>query len=184
MEAPALYPRLLGSVWDSLGSGVRDIHRGGSESRLSGTFEIQASTTKLGRLLCTLARLPTCSGTTRCDVLVEASATSERWSRLLGTWRFASTQLEEGGFLVERIGALDLRFRLGEERAGIRFTQVGACLRVFGLRVRIPRIFAPTVLAFELPGSDARAALIDITLKAPFVGMLVRYHGEVRRNPS
>jgi hypothetical protein len=182
MGALALYPRLLGSAWDTLDASIRDLHSGGADCHLAGTFEIRASATRIGRFLCALCRLPTQSAIVQCDVLVEASEASERWCRSFGAWKFASTQFEERGLLVERIGLLDLRFRLAEEGGGLRFPQVGAYLRLLGLRLRIPRVLAPNVVGIELPGSEPGTVLIDITLNAPLVGTLIRYRGEVRRS--
>jgi len=171
----------MGSDWLAISVGVRDIHSACLPARLRGIFEIQASESRLGRLLCRLGRLPTRSQTVPCDVLVEAAEAGERWNRALGSWSFSSTQLESNGSLVERIGAFDLHFRLSAENGGIRFRQVGAWLRLLGVRVPIPALLAPKVVGLESPGAQTGSASIDIAVSAPLVGMLLRYRGDVSR---
>jgi hypothetical protein len=116
--------------------------------------------------------------------MIDSDSGQECVARSIGSWRFASKQRAHHGLLVERIGRLELSFSLATHDGGILFSQVAAHLRFLGIRFRLPRIFAPMVIASERENTDGRSAIVDVSLRVPVFGVLARYTGAVFRSPA
>ncbi len=80
------------------------------------------------------------------------------------------------GELAERIGLLELRFRLEASDGSLVFRQVGAALLLGSLRLRLPAASAPRVDAREDP-AGARQIRVHVRVALPAVGPLLTYEG-------
>lgn len=179
---PALYPRLLESSWHELAAPVRDMHLDGAALLYgSGFFRIRHGTSHLGCLLAWLMHMPSATEATNTRLVILPLGHGERWVRHFGDQYFVSTQREAfGGGLLERIGPLELRFRLEARDGALFYRQVGAALRLGPLRVPLPRRIAPRVEAKEEPGGADRTH-VTVVVTAPWVGLLVSYEGHIKR---
>lgn len=137
---PALYPRLLGSSWHELAAPVRDMHLDGAALlRGSGSFCIRHGTSRLDCLLAWLMRMPPATEAANTRLVISLLGHGERWVRHFDNQYFVSMQREaRGGGLIERIGPLELRFRLEVWDGALFYRQVGAALRLGPLRVPLP----------------------------------------------
>ena len=184
MIPATLFRAALGSDLDAIPASVQNLHRDDRCDRIAGTVEVRTTRHMLGRILCLIGGIPRVAGPVPAELRIERCGAGERWSRAIGPWRFSSVATAEPGALIERTGMMELRLAVSVAEGGIRFDQKSAHLRVLGLRIRLPRILAPRIEAFERPGSDGSSAEIGVTLRAPLAGLLVSYTGCVRRDPE
>lgn len=82
------------------------------------------------------------------------------------------------GELAERLGLLELRFRLEVADGSLLYRQVGAALLFGSMRVRVPPRWAPTVTAREDP-AGARRIHIDVRIALPVLGPVLAYDGVI-----
>ena len=113
---------LLGTAVGHLPATVRHFHASTDDVVGTGTFTVQQSNCRSGRLLARALRMPRSVG----DTPVALSITRERdgtehWRRVFGDEVMASTQAVDGEYLVERIGALELMFVPTVEGPRLRF---------------------------------------------------------------
>lgn len=159
MAPPPLYARLLGPGWGALHAAVRACHAPGVR-----TGRVTVRRGALGAI----ARLPASGEDLPMELSVEEAGGVARWTRRFGADVLASEQFDEDGLLVERTGALELRFRLSVDGGALRFEQVGA--RFGG--VPLPRALGPRVEAHARGDGDGMAAAVLI--RGP-LGPLVAY---------
>jgi hypothetical protein len=79
--------------------------------------------------------------------------------------------------MAERTGPFELLFRLSVRGGALAYEQEGAFLRVSSLRVRLPRLLAPRVEAWER--ADEGGVRVSVCVTAPLAGLLIRYEGLV-----
>jgi hypothetical protein len=112
---------------------------------------------------------------------VEPHGGGERWRRNFDGRDFVTEQSEHAGPLLrERTGPFELLFRLEVEGGALAYRQEGAALRAGGLRVKLPRLLAPRVEAWERADKDGEGVQVSVCVTAPLVGLLIRYEGLVR----
>ena len=111
-------------------------------------------------------------------LVVERQGQEQVWSRHFGEHRMISRQrLHRGGQMAERLGAFECRFRLRPTPRGIDYEPVGAALVAGPLRLPLPRLLAPRVTATTW--ADERGMGLDVSISAPLLGRILRYHGFV-----
>jgi hypothetical protein len=139
-----------------------------------------------------LLRLPRPADAAETCLVVTSHAGGERWLRTFDDRRFDTRQYLAGGpvaggpvaggpgagecELAERIGLLELRFRLEASEGSLVFRQVGAALLLGSLRLRLPAASAPRVEAREDP-AGARQIRVHVRVALPAVGPLLTYEG-------
>lgn len=176
-----LYRRLLGTSWCELDSAVRDAHDDAAVARAAGSFRIRHGTGRLGRILLRAARVPPPADAAEVQLLVRRRGSVEWWHR-----RFAGTPLEtvqrEGpdGLLIERLGPLEVWFRLVAVGGALVYRQVGLAVRVGPLRLRLPRWISPQVAAREGPAGGPGRTHVAVVVAAPTGGLLFAYEGSMR----
>lgn len=92
-----------------------------------------------------------------------------------------SRQWEERGFLTERVGSIELRFRLVVSEGRLLFHQVAAGLRMGGVRIPLPRWLSPQVTACAW--EDGRMQ-VSVEVRCPGVGLLCHYEGTLERKET
>jgi hypothetical protein len=184
-NAPAgLYPRLVGEAWPALAAVVRRMHVGGDVLRREGVFRIRHGARPLARVLLPFLRLPPAGDTVPVTLMITREGAGERWRRWFGDRLLESTQREAdprsgAGLLSERIGPVELRFRLEVEGEALCYRAVGAALCLGRVRVRLPRFLAPQVIARESPGGINRIC-VEVRVSVPGAGLLIAYQGWLR----
>ena len=171
-----LYERLVGEGWGRLDEPVRRLHlcaRGG------GTFAVRRGEGRVARVLARLLGLPASGEAVPLLLSVEPHGGGERWRRNFAGREFVTVQGEHAGKLMaERTGPFEMLFRLSVEGGALAYRQEGAFLRIKGLRVRLPRLLAPRVEAWERAAEGGVSVSVRVT--SPLTGPLISYEGLVR----
>jgi hypothetical protein len=170
-----LYERLVGDGWDGLDEPVRRLHL---RARGSGLFAVRRGEGRVARVVARLLGLPEGGEAVPLLLSVEPHESGERWRRNFAGREFVTEQGEHAGALMaERTGPFELLFRLSVEGGALAYRQEGAFLRVSKLRVRLPRLLAPRVEAWER--ADEGGVRVSVRVTAPLTGPLISYEGLV-----
>jgi hypothetical protein len=171
-----LYERLVGDGWGALDEPVRRFHLC---ARGEGLFAVRRGRGRFARVVARLMGLPEGGEAVPLRLSVEPHGGGERWRRNFAGREFVTEQGEHAGALMaERTGPFELLFRLGVEGGALAYRQEGAFLRVSKLRVRLPRLLAPRVEAWER--ADEGGVRVSVCVTAPLTGQLISYEGLVR----
>ncbi|HWS87361.1 MAG TPA: DUF4166 domain-containing protein [Pyrinomonadaceae bacterium] len=172
-----LYERLVGEGWDVLDEPVRRLHL---RSRGAGVFAVRRGTRRLARVVARLMGLPEGGEEVPLRLSVEPHGGGERWRRNFAGSEFVTEQGEhEGGLMAERNGPFEILFRLTAEGGALLYDSEGAFLRVRSLRVRLPRLLAPRVAAWER-ADEGGGVRVYVCVTSPLTGPLISYEGLVR----
>jgi hypothetical protein len=177
-DAPrVLYARLLGSAWHQLAEPVRVAHTSLSTIHAVGRLRVGHGRSHVARLVAWLLRLPRAADAAETRLVVTPDGAGERWLRTFANRRLETVQYEAGdGELAERIGILELRFRLHVSDGSLLFHQVAAAVRWASIRVRLPALCAPYVEAREDPAGPHHVC-IHVRVEAPALGTVLTYDG-------
>jgi hypothetical protein len=130
-------------------------------------------------LIAWLLRLPRRSDGAATRLLVTRDGEGERWCRRFGDYQLETRQFATSdGWLGERFGPLEFTFALVITNGCLVFRQRAVAIVLGRLRVRLPRQVAPLIDAREW-AEDARAMRIDVEVRLPVAGRLVRYDGVI-----
>ena len=175
-----LYPRLMGQAWERLDEAVRQFHGTQGGLRASGTFRIESGERWLARLMARGLGLPRASEAVALQLEVTPQGEGERWSRQFGPDQLVSAQ-QPGpeNILIERHGLAEFRFQLREAGGALVYETHSVAVGLGPLRLSLPRWLAPQVTAREAPGTQPNRVLTQVTIRAPLVGLLLQYEGEV-----
>ena len=172
-----LYQRLVGDGWDGLDEPVRRLHLC---ARGTGVFAVRRGEGRFARVIARLMGLPEGGEAVPLLLSVEPHGGGERWRRNFAGREFVTEQGEHAGALMaERAGPFELRFRLTAEGGALAYRQEGAFLRVSSWGVRLPRLLAPRVEAWER-AEEGGGVRVSVCVTAPLVGLLIRYEGLVK----
>jgi len=106
-----LYPRLLGPAWFDLDPVVRQVHA--ADQVITATLEIRHGKGLIARIVRAALRLPMSTDGRKTTLRITSDARTERWTRTFGRRSLVTVQRAlSDGCLGERIGPLELRFRL------------------------------------------------------------------------
>lgn len=178
--APALYPGLLGAAWEGLDAAVRRAHLDGGALEVRGRFRVWCASGWVARFLCRAMRLPPAGEEVETQLVVTGDGGRERWVRSFGGHTLVTEERAGGGGeLVECLRPIELRFRLRVEAGALCFEQIGAALRLGGLRLPLPRALAPRVVAREASAEGGHRVRVTVDVWAPVVGRLFAYEGLV-----
>jgi hypothetical protein len=173
-----LYPKLLGASWRDLDVAIRRLHDSGGTVHAAGVFQVRHGAGGLARTLARLARLPAAGNAVDVRLQVTAREEGEEWRRTFAGRPLVSMQSDQGvGLLVERMGIVDLRFRLEVAGGALNYQTVGAALRIGSLRVPLPYWLSPCVTACESTADDTNQIYVSVEVKFPSLGRLIAYNG-------
>lgn len=171
-----LYPRLLGPAWFDLDPVIRRMHLPGRV--VISTFEIRHGNGLAARLVRSALRLPTPDDARDTRLVITRDARTERWTRTFGRRSLVTIQRAlADGSLAERIGPLELRFRLHVVGGALSYVQAGAALTVGRWGLPLPRWIAPRVEAREEREDGGDRAHVRVRMSAPMIGFLMSYEG-------
>jgi hypothetical protein len=178
-----LYAGLLGGSWDKVAEAVRRAHATDQAVTGRGQFHIRHGDRAAARIMLRLCRLPAASEAASFDVKITPLPWGERWERNFSASTLVTTQREYKSLLAERVGFIELLFRLEVAKDSILFCQQGARLCAGPLRVPLPKWLAPSVQAIETATPSGRTH-VSVTVTAPLAGRLISYEGEVEWGPA
>lgn len=171
-----LYRSLMGPRWDELSAAVQRAHR--PSPGLRGTFDVRHGRSPLARAIARIVRCPREAAGVEVTLCIEAEGGVEWWHRTFDGRRMSSRQqAEAAGVLNERIGPLELLFRLHADEGALRFDQVGARGRLAGLALPWPRWCRPRVEA--LARAEPGGVGVRVAVSLPRVGLLLSYAGRL-----
>ena len=174
-EGKDLYPALLGPAWAALPPVVRRLHQ---EGRACGRVTIERGRTGAARWLAQVLGLPPSGENVETLLAVERQGEEQAWSRRFGDHMMISRQrLYEGDQMAERMGAFECRFRLKATARGIDYEPAGVAVAWGWLRLPLPGPLGPRVTATTW--AEARGMGLDVSIRAPLFGRVLRYHGFV-----
>jgi hypothetical protein len=153
-------------------------HLGAETVRGSGTFAVRWGRAFPARILARLLRLPREGPTVPVRVEIERMGDREVWRRWFAGRPYVTRQSRRGPIRIERIGALEIRYRLQATRHEVRHVQERACVRVGRLAVPLPRHLSPMVTAWAA-GQEGDRFFVAVRVRAPLVGPLLSYAGYV-----
>jgi hypothetical protein len=96
--------------------------------------------------------------------------------RTFGERSYRSTHERRGPWVLERIGPLELRYRVLVQRDRIQFCQQRAGLRAGRLRLGLPPWASPQVRA-QAAGQGPGPFFVRVEVSAPLVGLVLAYWG-------
>jgi hypothetical protein len=171
-----LYERLVGKGWGRLDEPVRRLHLC---ARGEGKFAVRQGDGRVARAVARMLGLPRSGEAVPLLLSVEPHGEGERWRRNFAGREFVTVQAEHAaGLMAERTGPFEILFRLTAEGGALAYRQEGAFLRVKSLRVRLPRLLAPRVEAWERAAEGGVNVSVRVT--SPLTGPLISYEGLVR----
>ncbi len=96
-------------------------------------------------------------------------------------WRpLVSLQFERAdGLLAERIGFVEMRFRLQVVGGVLTYQTTSAALRLGALHVPLPYWFSPRVTALERPAGEGDQIDVSVEVRLPLLGCLIAYEGKL-----
>jgi hypothetical protein len=179
--ASRLYPRLLGVAWDSLDPSVQRVHADESLTHADGVFQVSRAPGRLLGLILDVARVPRASGGVRVRLAVVCRGPTEHWRRVFDGRPLETVQTAGGdGLLVERIGVLEIRFRLAVKHGELVFRQQSLTVCLGPMRVRLPHWLALQVAAREGPAGQPDLTKVEVRVMTPGGNPLFSYRGTVR----
>jgi len=173
----SLYPRVLGASWERLDEAVRCHHLQDDNLRSTGRFRIDYGS-QCARLIGRLLGLPPAAGAVMTRLEIRVVEGGEEWRRVFGDRSLITTQFAApNGQIIERLGALELRFRLEVADGGLVYHQTHTALLLGRWRLPIPRWFSPQVAAWERPGAAPNQVEVSVEVMLPILGPLIIYQG-------
>jgi len=146
----------------------------------AGRFEVRRGHTLAARLLAVLLRLPRSGPAVLVRVRIDRwpGEHAEVWTRAFGTRRLVSRQYRAGPDVIERIGPVELLFRvtLGADQVG--YEQQGTRVRLAGRSVPLPARVCPNIRATARACGEA-SFLVTVIVAMPRGKALLSYSGRL-----
>ena len=181
--APGLYRGIRGDDAARLAPVVRAVHVGSATVHGRGTLEVRRAH-RLGSVAARWLSLPPAGSVEPLQLAVVRTSGREVWVRLFPDRALVTEQYAgRNGELVERSGRGELRFRLTVDGGRLRFSPIGAAVRLGGVSVPIPRLLAPQVAGSAAASADGSRLVVSFTIGLPLVGTLLTYLVELEPSP-
>jgi hypothetical protein len=172
MSELPLYRRVLGDRFSQLCAPVQALHTATRGFEVTGRCDIERGSSWLANRLADFVGMPPAGKDVPLRFHIAKEAERERWTRDFAGHRFHSVLWQQGELVHERLGPVELAFRLEIEQGALRMVlQKGWLL---GL-LRLPRFCLPAVSTREF-GSGAQYQF-DVKVDWPLLGQVVRYQG-------
>jgi len=177
---PSLFARALGADFARLPAPIRRLHQPEGRVDWQGEADIAAPESGFARLCAWAFGLPRQAGRLPASVAIERFGARERWTRLIGPFRFHS-HLREG----TRAGEVEERF--GPFRFALTLHADAAALRMEARRwwcgpVPMPRWLMPFGIGEERLDEAGRFRFA-VEIRLPGAGRVTRYAGWLRQTP-
>jgi hypothetical protein len=177
-----LYCRLLGEAWQRLDERIRCFHSGNSPVHGRGVFRVEQGSSRLARALARLVGMPRPGGRVELTLDVSAESSGEQWRRSFAGRPLVTLQSQrQDGLLVERVGIMEMRFRLDVVNGALCYQSTGAAFRLMGIRLPVPSWLSPRIRALESAAPQADQIQVSVEVQLPLVGRLIAYEGSITR---
>lgn len=172
-EHPSVYRRHLGAAFDGLPLAVRRFHSLRGQYRLQGQVTVIGPEARVGQWLSAIFRFPTPGAELPFAFVLDATSEQERWQRHYPTRTMTSVLRNQGSWLVERLGPIQLWFHLeaNDQRLSMQLR------RITCLGVPVPNWCRPTIKAVET--GDRNRLHFDVAAWLPATTLVVAYRGYV-----
>jgi hypothetical protein len=175
-----LYPKLLGRSWWTLDDAIRRLHASSAPVHAVGMFRVRQGSSWLARTLARLAQLPAAGEAVEVQLTVSARGDSEEWRRTFAGRPLVSLQSPRPeGLLAERMGPVEMRFRLQVVGGALAYQTTSAALCLGSLRVPLPPWFCPRVRALERAVGGGEQIDVSVEVHFPLLGRLITYEGKL-----
>jgi len=114
------------------------------------------------------------------DVKLQVTALEEgeEWNRMFAGRPLVSMQSYHfDGLLLERVGIVEMRFRLAVVGGTLSYQMVSAALRLVSLRLPLPQWLSPRITAWEKAAGDLNQIQVSVDVTFPLLGRLIAYDG-------
>jgi Domain of unknown function (DUF4166) len=157
---------------------VLRFHFGEASVQGIGSFEVRRGRAGVARLLCALLRVPRSGSAVPVRVDVLRLPDGEVWTRVIGGRTYVSRQVRRDRRVRERIGPLELDFRIAVGGDGLEYEQVRAAVRLGRRRLPIPERAAPSVHV-RVQARGVRRFFVRADAYGPGALPLFSYYGVV-----
>lgn len=169
----SLYETLLGARYAQLAPAVQAFHRLSGRVVLHGEVETQPPASRAARWLAWCIRTPRTMTRGPIRFTLEAASAQETWTRQFPRHVMRSTLSLGDGHLVERLGAVRLRFTLEAVDRALHMRLRG--LRFLG--IPCPAWLRPEVVAEET--GDGDRLHFNVRASVPLLGVVAAYRGHL-----
>jgi hypothetical protein len=170
-EAP-LFPSLMGEAWNRLDPVVQRVHGGRADVVLRGTADVDGSPGTIAQWLRRTTGVPSPGPAQPVTVEIVRDADGECWTRRFARgWMRSRLSTHDGQRLRERLGPVELHFRLDAADGAIHWHLLGA--RILGLP--LPRRWLGRVSARS--GADGGRYAFSVEASLPGIGCWIAYQG-------
>ena len=113
---------------------------------------------------------------------VTARGENEEWRRTFAGRPLVSMQSYRpdgrlDGVMVERMGIVEIRFRLAVVGGALNYHTMSAAVRLGSLHIPLPSWFSPCVTAWERAVADMNQINVSVDVAFPLLGRLISYEG-------
>ncbi|MDB5585741.1 MAG: saccharopine dehydrogenase [Devosia sp.] len=174
MRYQPLYQRVMGERFFDLPAPVRQMHSIIGDGGAAGTGTVTRGTSHMAHVTAIIMGFPP-SGEHSVHVAFAENNGIETWTRSFSGHHFQSRLSLAKGLLIERFGPMRFSFDLLSTPAGLQMV-----MRQWSIfHVPMPLALAPRSEAREW--AEGEDFLFDVPIRLPLVGMIVHYHGRLRR---
>jgi hypothetical protein len=170
-----LYQRVLGEEFAHLSPALREFHGLPHGGQAQGVVCVRHGCGIIRHTVAKLLRLPPQGEhiTVHLQVQAQAQENCETWVRHFEGVPVQTIQWQHGDLLIEKAGLLCFAFRVSNDQEGLRFDF--SHNEIVGLRLPL------AVLKIEAQARGlADGWHITVVIRAPFLGLLAEYQGEIR----
>jgi len=179
MTSSTLYQRLLGNDFDRLPDVLRQFHSQPQGGCATGRVTVKRHAGWLREAAANLLQLPAAGEDMALRLHVIPQDNTERWIRHFNQQRLETLQWQEGEFLIEKAGPLQLAFKVAADEEGMTFRMHHQCHTA--RKVLFPAGLVMRVNA-QTQGVEDYWKL-EVNISAPLLGEIVTYRGEIVPQP-
>ena len=177
-EPVGVFKTLLGSAWHDLPLPLQHLHDGRGNQRWSGNARVERGTNWLAQTVASMFGFPAATAsqpTVPIDVSIKTDASSELWTRRIGSSSFRSQLFAGKGradkLLTERFGPLTVGLAVVWAHGKLYYIVRNWQL----LGMPMPGWLAPSGNTYE--SADDERFCFHVEIRLPLVGLIVKYAG-------
>ncbi len=153
--------------------------------RGTGSFSVRRGQGMLARLLVRLMRLPAAGEAVPVRLVLTYHRAGERWERTFAGKPFITEQhAGVGQHMVERIGLVEVWYRLRAADHALSYVQTRAGIRLGPLLIPLPRLLSPHIAAREWAQPAEPGVHVSVSVTWALAGLLIAYEGYIEMERS
>jgi len=179
MTSSTLYQRLLGDDFHRLPPALQQFHSAPHGGCAAGKVTVERNAGVLRRIAANLLHLPDAGDGIELRLQVIPVENKEHWIRHFNRQRLETLQWQEGEYLIEKAGPLQLAFKVTADEKGMTFRMHHKCHTT--RKVLFP---AGLVMRVNAQTHDAEDYWkLEVNISTPLLGKIVTYRGEIVPQP-